>query len=166
MAAAFCNQDLGVFSLCETDIVRNEGGSLAVCIKGQRRFDISVSISHGGKFAFAGISKICAIGVDVEPVSEKCVMLQNEFASSREMEILFRADNAGCEAVEATRLFSAKEAAAKCFLTHMYFAFHHYCLQSADKDVLIFEDLSGQRKRFSVHTAVEESHVFSKSVEM
>ncbi len=147
----------------DLSILRNSDGTLYVLTAGMRRPDLYVSISHGGDFAFAGVSKNQRIGVDVEPEGSKCSMLKDSFATSKEVEILLGAKDARSREFEFVRLFSAKEAAAKCFGTHMYFAFHYYVLTAATKDALHFRDSSKNDYPFLVDTVGDFGHVFSKS---
>jgi 4'-phosphopantetheinyl transferase EntD len=148
---------------CDIDIGRTVGGALFLRVRGIPRPDVSLSISHGGEFAFAGAITAERIGIDVEPVNEKCVSLKDAFAVSSEVQILKEAsENDADAALQFTRLFSAKESAAKCLGTHMYFAFHHYRLVFADKDALVLEDLSDNKMRHSVQTCIKNNHVFSR----
>jgi 4'-phosphopantetheinyl transferase EntD len=149
--------------LSEIDIARKEGGAPALSVRGVPQRDIFLSISHGGNFAFAGADTKNKIGLDVEPVSRKCVRLKDAFATEKETQVLKNAAEDDADlAAGFTRLFSAKESAAKCLGTHMYFAFHHYRLVSVDKDSLVLDDESEGRARFRVETRIKDKHVFSR----
>lgn len=147
----------------EIDIARKEGGAPSLCVGGIYRPDIFLSISHGGDFAFAGVDTENRVGLDVEPVSRKCARLKDAFATQAEEQILKSAADDDAElAVQLTRLFSAKESAAKCLGTHMYFAFHHYRLVSLDEDSLMLNDETKGRARLRVETRIKDGHVFSR----
>ncbi len=145
----------------DIDIARRENGSTYLIIKDEIVSNISVSISHGGKYAFACAAKDLSVGVDVEPISRKCVELKNTFADTGEIQILVLLNSIDQDEFY-TKLFSAKEAAAKCFGTHMFFAFNYYKLKAVQKNNMIFEDLSNNSNLFTVQTDIMNDHVFSR----
>ena len=150
-------------SIPELDLARTATGALALSIRGIARPDIRVSISHGGKFAVADAVQHRLVGIDVEPVSRKCAALKDAFAVASENEILAQTHgDSDHGALAYTRLFSAKEAAAKCLSTHMYFAFHHYRLVDAASDRLVLADLSATNRLLQIESVDREAHVFSR----
>ena len=150
-------------SLTDLDLSRRGTGALSLSICGIARPEIRVSISHGGNFAIADAVSNRLVGIDVEPVSRKCAALKDAFAVAFESDILAQShDETDQGALAYTRLFSAKEAAAKCLGTHMYFAFHHYRLVDASSDCLALEDLSTAGRLLQIESVVHNAHVFSR----
>ena len=152
--------------LRDIDIGRTGGGIPTLAIRGVNISDATVSISHGGDFAMADAVRSGSVGVDVEPVSKKCVTLKDAFAAPEEIKILMDSAEGATEATQLTRLFSAKEAAAKCLKTHLFYAFHYYRLIAARRTALVLKDISGAMELPAVETVLVENHVFSRLLSM
>ncbi len=150
------------FPFRDIDIAQGDGGAPVPYLQGDKVNDLFVSISHGGAFALAGAVRSARFGLDVEPISNKCKSLKAAFATDEELAVLLDSVERKDEAKALTRLFSAKEAAAKGLGTHMYYAFHHYQLVAVFASALRFRDTSASDTQFSVETDMREEHIFSK----
>jgi 4'-phosphopantetheinyl transferase EntD len=104
--------------------------------------------------------------VDVEPISRRCTEARETFSTDAEVERIRDFFGPSFSEDEAyTRLFSAKEAAAKCMGTHMYFAFHHYRLIRIDENGPVqrwtLKDRSTEKDIPAATSAVYRGHVVS-----
>lgn len=78
--------------------------------------DISISISHSGRFAVGLAVKGVACGIDLQQISSKLPGLTDRFASSHELAILAGLPVLGDQATKLTMLWAAKEALKKSLL--------------------------------------------------
>jgi phosphopantetheinyl transferase len=146
--------------LSDIPIERHGDGRPEVVIA-EREGAVRVSISHGGEYAMAAGEFGRAVGVDVEPVTDKAFRLRDRIAADSELDVLFGDTGARLDDhAEVTRLFSAKEAMAKCLGTHLFHALHHYRLVAREGEVLGLKDEPAGRL-YRVRTRVFGRHVFS-----
>ena len=146
----------------DLEITRDPDGRPQVFQNG-RLLDIAVSISHGGELAAAVAARGCRVGLDVEPVTEKAARLRERIASPEERALVEGAVEGGAAlGVIYTRLFSAKEAMAKCRGSHLFHALVHYRVTAVEPERLWLEDASAPGGPvFGVVTEVYRDHVFS-----
>jgi phosphopantetheinyl transferase len=81
-----------------------------------RMEDISISISHSGRFAVGLAVKGGACGIDLQQISSKLPGLTDRFASAHELTILAKLPVHGDQTTRLTMLWAAKEALKKSLL--------------------------------------------------
>ena len=78
--------------------------------------DISISISHSGRFAVGLAVRRETCGIDLQQISSKLPGLTDRFASSRELTVLAGVPVLGDQTTRLTMLWAAKEALKKSLL--------------------------------------------------
>jgi phosphopantetheinyl transferase len=159
---------LGDIPLSDMNIGRTESRQPVVLLGGTLEERISVSISHGGGYVLCAAALEMPVGVDVERVDERLVRLSEAYTSENERGLIRRtAHDPEEEKALLTRLWTVKEAAAKCWGEGMFVAFGQcqvVSLQGDRWDAMYLRD--DGRVRLRVSSVALEGCVFSAVMPM